>query len=73
MKLKAFLVTFFKHVLKFLVFFFFETAVINHFVKPIYILCVMFKDIIHFYCAVADLADKGYSHYNDQADTAAFD
>ena len=58
MSLKAFLVTFFKHVLKFSgIFSFFGTAIINHFVKHIYTLFVMFKYIIHHYCAVADVAD----------------
>ena len=58
MNFKAFLVTFFKHVLKVLIFcFFFGTAIINHFFKHIYILFVMFKYIIHHYCAVKNLAD----------------
>ena len=33
----------------------------------------MFKYVFPHYYAVADLADSGYIHNNQQADTAAFD
>ena len=74
MNLKAFCVHFFKHILKVsAILFFFGTAIINHFIQRIYILFVMFKYVFHHYCDVADLADEGYIHYNQQADAAALD
>ena len=62
------------HILKvFGILLFFGTAIKNHFIQHIYILFVMFKYVFHHYCSVADLADEGYIHYNQQADTAALD
>ena len=54
-------------------FVFFGTAIINHFIQHIYILFAIFKYVFHHYCDVADLADLGYIHHNQQANTAALD